>query len=111
MRNDDSLSLWLGFLESLKDKIYSMESGIPLQNLCRDGVATLKEDFEVSDLVIHRISGRMLFGRFKMPFREVSRTGCDKVAWKAEMVAEIDFGFDTASGDLSFIQDEIRSDE
>ena len=111
MKNNGGLSAWRGFLESLEDDIYSSGNRIPLQNLCRDGIATLKDDFEITNLVLREIKAAKISGRFTIPFCEVSKTGCASVSWKVERTAEIDFIFDTSSGEMAFVEDQLSSYE
>jgi hypothetical protein len=111
MKNNSSFSRWQSFLECLKDDIYSKENSLPLQSLCRDGIAELEDDFKITNLVLREIKECKISGRFTIPFREISKTSCDKVSWKVERTAEIDFIFDTTSGDIVFIEDELYSNE
>ncbi|MCX6896185.1 MAG: hypothetical protein NTZ16_11945 [Verrucomicrobia bacterium] len=111
MKANKSFTGWQAFLECLKDDIYSKENSIPLQCLCRDGAAELKDDFEITNLVLREIKECKFFGRFTVPFYEVSKTSCDKNSWKVERTAEIDFVFDTTTGDITFIDGELNSYE
>jgi hypothetical protein len=111
MKANRSLSGWRSFLECLKDDIYDKQNSIPLQNLCREGVAELKDDFEITNLLLREIKKCKIHGRFSIPFREVNKEGCANNCWKVDRMAEIDFIFDPTSGDIVFIDDELYSNE